>query len=201
MDEELVTLVIQQIAEQQHVQKKTLDLKRKRIADEVLPDLIKCCRDEFLQSSTLNLQGNQLGEQAAAALGALLQDESCQVTTLMLSFNKLNSHACSALFTGIVGSGLQHLDLSNNAIGSGDAHWVPALTQALNAQNSHLTSLNLYKTQIDDEAACVIAQAIGASRLSELNIGYNRFGQSGLEAICTSCATLPTLRKLHARTL
>eukprot|EP00049_Salpingoeca_infusionum_P016440 m.335696 g.335696 ORF g.335696 m.335696 type:complete len:167 (-) comp16077_c1_seq2:3927-4427(-) len=108
---------------------------------------------------------------------------------------------CVSCLAGIVGSGLQHLDLSNNAIGSGDAHWVPALTQALNAQNSHLTSLNLYKTQIDDEAACVIAQAIGASRLSELNIGYNRFGQSGLEAICTSCATLPTLRKLHARTL
>ncbi|KAM9481023.1 LOW QUALITY PROTEIN: NACHT, LRR and PYD domains-containing protein 3-like [Clarias gariepinus] len=144
---------------------------------------------EALKSShliELDLRGNDPGDSGVKLLTDLLQDPDCTLNTLRLLKSADAEEACKCL-TKIVGKNpLLHKELNLNYRTTKDIK-VNQLSALLQDPHYRLQKLTLYEEGSiteDDFAALIFALVLNPSHLRELNLNWNKPGESGLRNLC-----------------
>jgi hypothetical protein len=138
----------------------------------------------------LSLCDNKIGDGGIEALAhACAEGALPLLVELSLSRNHISdagvqrlSHACVArgAFYGLYG-----INLSANQIGRCGAN---TLAQACSAGAlPHLERLDVSRNEIDDAGACALVACEGLMHLKMLDLGGNRFGEVGRDAILSAC--------------
>ncbi|KAM9481020.1 NACHT, LRR and PYD domains-containing protein 12-like isoform 8-T8 [Clarias gariepinus] len=144
---------------------------------------------EALKSShliELDLRGNDPGDSGVKLLTDLLQDPDCTLNTLRLLKSADAEEACECL-TNIVGKNpLLHkeLNLSNRTPEDIKVNQLLALLQDPHYRLQKLTLFKVFSITDNDFAALISALVLNPSHLRELNLNWNKPGESGLRNLC-----------------
>lgn len=160
----------------------------------------------------LNLGDNQLGDEGASEIARGLQNhgsleylilsknkisDAAEIATLLANVSELKwidlSHndlitASSVFEVAASHSNLEHVDLSVNRLEDADAS---ALVGALEATKD----INLFANQMGDETALAIGES-GFGSVNKLNLGYNRIGNTGAQALAQALEKSHNLKEL-----
>ncbi|XP_053356860.1 ribonuclease inhibitor-like [Clarias gariepinus] len=144
---------------------------------------------EALKSShliELDLRGNDPGDSGVKLLTDLLQDPDCTLNTVRLLKSADAEEACECL-TNIVGKNpLLHkeLNLSNRTPEDIKVNQLLALLQDPHYRLQKLTLFKVFSITDNDFAALISALVLNPSHLRELNLNWNKPGESGLRNLC-----------------
>ncbi|XP_035377660.1 ribonuclease inhibitor-like, partial [Electrophorus electricus] len=133
----------------------------------------------------LNLSNNKPGHSGVKKLSDLLKDQRCTLETLQLYNCSITEEGCAALASALKKnpSHLRELNLSYNKPGDSG---VKKLSDLLEDPHCKLEKLELYNCSITEEGCAALASALKknpSSHLRELNLNYNKPGDSGVEKL------------------
>ena len=146
----------------------------------------------------LDLQYNNIGDRGAAALGEVLRTNTT-LKELYLAANKIGETGSEALGKGLQSNRtLTHLNLHfNHCIGDSGA---AAIAKALQIRGTKLTRLDLGFNKISSSGATSISEALCVnSCLTHLGLRCNKINSSGAATIAKSLQSNRTLIHLDLR--
>ncbi|KAM9475337.1 ribonuclease inhibitor-like isoform 2-T5 [Clarias gariepinus] len=131
----------------------------------------------------LDLTDNKLQDSGVKFLSAGLENPHCTLETLRLCLCDLLVESCRVLSSVLHSSSLRELNLwDNNLQDSG----VKMLSAGLEDPHCTLEILELTRCNITEEGCTALASALrsnSSSRLRELNLDYNKPGESGVKLL------------------
>ncbi|XP_076835974.1 NACHT, LRR and PYD domains-containing protein 12-like isoform X2 [Brachyhypopomus gauderio] len=134
----------------------------------------------------LNLNYNKLGDSGVKQLSALLEDPHCKLEKLQLSDGSITEEGCAALASALRSNPSSHLkELNLNQNKPGDSG-VKQLSALLEDPNCKLEKLHLSDCSIGEEGCAALCSALRSnpsSHLRELNLNYNKPGDSGVKQL------------------
>lgn len=127
-----------------------------------------------------------LSDVSGAYLGRALQT-NCTLRTLTMGGNRFSSKTCCTLAESLLAnpdSALSFLSLDSNPLCDGSKESIALFAKAI-SENKSLTTLSLWRCGLGINDGKLLAEAIvnGNSRLISLEVGYNKFDSSDVEAI------------------
>ncbi|XP_076846682.1 NACHT, LRR and PYD domains-containing protein 3-like isoform X2 [Brachyhypopomus gauderio] len=134
----------------------------------------------------LNLDHNEPGDSGVKQLSALLEDPHCTLEKLHLSNCSIREEGCAALCSALrsnPSSHLRELNLDNNEPGDSGVKQLSAL---LEDPHCTLEKLDLSWCSIREEGCAALCSALRSnpsSHLRELNLDYNKPGDSGVKQL------------------
>ncbi|CAM4598524.1 unnamed protein product [Leuciscus chuanchicus] len=158
----------------------------------VSPDAEEACQYVYrvvgknpLLQRELNLSKHELGDTRVNQIVALLQDKHCQLNTLTLSSCNMTDEGCSDVTSALKSnpSHLRELNLSGNKLGDPG---VKNLSDLLMNPQFKLEKLHLYDCSITEKQSLILTSALKSnpSHLRELNLSWNKLGDSGVKHLC-----------------
>ncbi|KAK7172076.1 hypothetical protein R3I93_004390 [Phoxinus phoxinus] len=132
----------------------------------------------------LNLSGNKLNDLGMKALANGLENPHCKLEILRLGDCDITDEGCSALASALRSnpSHLRDLDLSGNTLKN---LGVKRLSVELEHSNCNLEILRLKNCGVTSEGCAALAEALKSNPLSlrELDLGWNKLGDSGVQQL------------------
>ncbi|KAL1251842.1 hypothetical protein QQF64_019638, partial [Cirrhinus molitorella] len=130
----------------------------------------------------LKLFGHELGDTRVNKIAALLQDKHCQLNTLILCDCTITEKQCLILTSALKSnpSHLRELNLSGNKLGDSG---VKNLSELLMNPQFKLEKLDLSLCSITEKQCLILTSALKSnpSHLRELNLSWNKLGDSGVK--------------------
>ncbi|XP_076836601.1 NACHT, LRR and PYD domains-containing protein 12-like [Brachyhypopomus gauderio] len=134
----------------------------------------------------LNLNRNELGDSGVKQVSALLEDPHCKLEILKLKCCSLTEEGCAALCSALRSNPSSHMiELYLNSNNPGDTG-VKQLSALLEDPHCKLEKLHLYNCSITEEGCAALCSALRSnpsSQLRELNLKYNKPGDSGVKEL------------------
>ncbi|XP_035377472.1 NACHT, LRR and PYD domains-containing protein 12-like [Electrophorus electricus] len=134
----------------------------------------------------LNLNYNKPGDSGVKQLSALLEDPHCKLEKLQLVNCSITEKSCAALASALRSNPSSHLrELNLNYNKPGDSG-VKQLSALLKDPHCKLEKLQLYNCSITDDGCAALSSALRSnpsSHLRELNLNYNKPGDSGVKQL------------------
>uniref|UniRef100_A0A4W4DU01 NACHT LRR and PYD domain-containing protein n=1 Tax=Electrophorus electricus TaxID=8005 RepID=A0A4W4DU01_ELEEL len=134
----------------------------------------------------LNLNYNKPGDSGVKQLSALLEDPHCKLEKLPLVNCSITEEGCAALASALRSNPSSHLrELNLNCNKPGDSG-VKQLSALLEDPHCKLEKLKLVNCSITEEGCAALASALRSnpsSHLRELNLNYNKPGDSGVKQL------------------
>ncbi|XP_076846680.1 NACHT, LRR and PYD domains-containing protein 3-like [Brachyhypopomus gauderio] len=134
----------------------------------------------------LNLNNNKPGDSGGKQLSALLEDPHCTLEILDLSWCSIREEGCAALCSALRSNPSSHLrELNLNYNKPGDSG-VKQLSALLEDPHCTLEKLDLSSCRIREEGCAALCSALRSnpsSHLRELNLYYNKPGDSGVKQL------------------
>ncbi|KAL7858947.1 hypothetical protein SRHO_G00140940 [Serrasalmus rhombeus] len=170
------------LLEDPHCKLEKLQLSDCNITEEGSVVLIKALKSNPSHLRELNLSDNAVGDSGAKELSDLLKDPHCKLKKLELCYCNLKEKNCTLLASAIR-SNLIELDLSNNELQDSG---LKLLSDALKNPQCKIEMLGLEVCSITEEGCVALATALKSnpSHLKELNLNYNKPGDSGVKELC-----------------
>ncbi|KAL7868770.1 hypothetical protein SRHO_G00101540 [Serrasalmus rhombeus] len=170
--------------ENKHCKLEILKLFNCSITEEGCAALVSALKSNPSHLRELNLNSNKPGESGVKLLSDLLKDPHCKLETLKLFNCCIAEEGCAALVSALKAnpSHLRELNLNFNEPGKSG---VKLLSDLLKDPHCKLEKLQLFNCSIteDDCAALVSALKSNSSHLRELNLNYNKPGESGVKLL------------------
>ncbi|XP_073700679.1 protein NLRC3-like [Garra rufa] len=158
------------------------ELNNCSIGEEGCAALISALRSNPSHLRELNLNYNKPGDSGVKLLSALLEDPHCKLETLGLRDCSIGEEGCAALISALRSnpSHLRQLDLSHNKPGDSGVKLLSAL---LEDPHCKLETLWLRDCSIGEEGCAALISALrsNSSHLRQLDLGFNKPGDSGLK--------------------
>ncbi|XP_058244647.1 ribonuclease inhibitor-like isoform X2 [Hemibagrus wyckioides] len=165
-----------------HCTLETLRLYGCSLTDEICRDL-----SSVLSSNSrlreLELTDNKLQDSGVKLLCAGLQDPHCKLEILRLCLCDLSEESCRDLSSVLCSSRLRELTLWDNKLQDSG---VKLLSAGLQNPHCTLEILELTRCSITGEGCAALASALSSnpsSHLRELNLDYNKPGESGVKLL------------------
>uniref|UniRef100_A0A3B4CSU3 NACHT domain-containing protein n=2 Tax=Pygocentrus nattereri TaxID=42514 RepID=A0A3B4CSU3_PYGNA len=170
------------LLEDPHCKLEKLQLSDCNITEEGSVVLIQALKSNPSHLRELNLSDNAVGDSGAKELSDLLKDPDSKLKKLELCYCNLKEKNCTLLASAIR-SNLIELDLSNNELQDSG---VKLLSDALKNPQCKIEMLGLEVCSITEEGCVALATALKSnpSHLKELNLNYNKPGDSGVKELC-----------------
>ncbi|XP_076835996.1 NACHT, LRR and PYD domains-containing protein 3-like isoform X2 [Brachyhypopomus gauderio] len=134
----------------------------------------------------LKLDDNKPGDSGVKQLSALLEDPHCTLEKLHLSDCSITEEGCAALCSALRSNPSSHLrEMKLNRNKPGDSG-VKQLSALLEDPHCTLERLHLFDCGITEEGCAALASALKSnpsSHLRELNLDYNKPGDSGVKQL------------------
>ncbi|KAI4887863.1 hypothetical protein NFI96_015073 [Prochilodus magdalenae] len=134
----------------------------------------------------MDLRGNDPGEKGVMLLTELLKDKYCKLNTLRLLKSSDAEKACEYLTTTLRANPLllREMDLSGKIQGDSEMKQLFALLEDLHCRPKRLKLTN---SSITDEHCTSLGSSLSSnpSHLIELDLGGNKFGNSGVKQLCS----------------
>ncbi|XP_035377617.1 NACHT, LRR and PYD domains-containing protein 12-like [Electrophorus electricus] len=134
----------------------------------------------------LNLNCNKPGDSGVKQLCALLEDPHCKLEILQLSGCSIREEGCAALASALRSNPSSHLrELNLNYNEPGDSG-VKRLSALLEDPHCKLEKLELSACSITEKGCAALVSALRSnpsSHLRELNLSYNKPGDSGVKQL------------------
>ncbi|KTG36024.1 hypothetical protein cypCar_00039359, partial [Cyprinus carpio] len=157
------------------------------IEEEGCAALISALRSNPSHLTELNLSDNKPGDSGVKLLSALLEDPQCKLQKLQLWGCSIFEEGCAALISALRSnpSYLTELNLSDNKPGDSGVKLLSAL---LEDPQCKLQKLQLCDCSIEEEdcAALISALRSNSSHLTELDLNFNKPGDSGVKLRCST---------------
>ncbi|KAK1803720.1 hypothetical protein P4O66_021123 [Electrophorus voltai] len=134
----------------------------------------------------LNLNLNEPGDSGVKQLSALLEDPHCKLEKLHLSDCSITDEGCAALASALTSNPSSHLRELNLDYNKPGDSGVKQLSALLEDPHCKLEKLDLSDCSITDEGCAALASALRSnpsSHLRELNLDYNKPGDSGVKQL------------------
>uniref|UniRef100_A0A4W4F4U2 NACHT domain-containing protein n=1 Tax=Electrophorus electricus TaxID=8005 RepID=A0A4W4F4U2_ELEEL len=175
------------LLEDPHCKLEKLDLSDCSITDEGCAALAAALRSNpSSHLRELNLDYNKPGDSGVKQLSALLVDPHCKLEKLQLSDCRITDERCAALASALRSNPSSHLrELNLNYNKPGDSG-VKQLSALLEDPHCKLETLELSDCSITEEGCAALASALRSnpsSHLRELNLNYNKPGDSGVKQL------------------
>ncbi|KAK2907262.1 hypothetical protein Q8A67_006247 [Cirrhinus molitorella] len=152
------------------------------IEEEGCAALISALRSNPSHLRELNLNDNKPGNSGVKLLSALLEDPHCKLEKLQLWSCSIGEEGCVALISALRSnpSHLRELNLNNNKLGESGVKLLSAL---LEDPHCKLEKLELWRCGIGEEGCAALISSLrsNSSHLRELNLKYNKPGDSGMK--------------------
>ncbi|XP_050958526.1 ribonuclease inhibitor-like [Labeo rohita] len=153
------------------------------IGEEGCAALISALRSNPSHLRELDLSWNKPGDSGVNLISALLEDPHCKLQKLCVSSCRITQKGCAALISALRSnpSHLRELNLSNTPGDSG----VKLLSALLEDPHCKLEKLQLRGCIIGEEGCAALISALRSnpSHLRELDLSYNKPGDSGVNLI------------------
>ncbi|KAK2907323.1 hypothetical protein Q8A67_006308 [Cirrhinus molitorella] len=173
------------LLEDPHCKLEKLRLYNCSIEEEGCAALISALRSNPSHLRELNLRANKPGDSGVNQLCALLQDPHCKLEKLWLYNCSIEEEGCAALISALRSnpSHLRELDLSLNKPGDSGVNLLCAL---LEDPHCKLEKLWLNYCRIEEEGCAALISALRSnpSHLRELDLSFNKPGDSGVKLLC-----------------
>ncbi|XP_067878093.1 ribonuclease inhibitor-like isoform X2 [Heterodontus francisci] len=132
----------------------------------------------------LDLVCNELGDSGLRLLCPALRRPDCQLRTLWLLGNSLTTACCQELASTLsVNRSLLDLNLGYNKLGD---RGVALLTAPLQQPDCQIQTLWLIENDLTAACCSDLATILRSGKLTELHLGYNDLGDSGVREIWTA---------------
>ncbi|XP_057206990.1 NACHT, LRR and PYD domains-containing protein 3-like isoform X2 [Triplophysa rosa] len=174
------------VLEDSHCKMEKLHLQWCSVTDEGCAALTSALRSNPSHLIELNLNYNKIGDSGVKLLSAVLEDSHCKLEKLHLECCRITDEGCVALTSALSSnpSHLIELNLNYNKIGDSG---VKLLSAVLEDSHCKLEELHLECCRITDEgcgcAALTSALRSNPSHLIELNLNYNKIGDSEVKML------------------
>ncbi|XP_051717286.1 NACHT, LRR and PYD domains-containing protein 12-like isoform X13 [Ctenopharyngodon idella] len=169
--------LLSDVLQDPHCKLEKLWLRDCGVTDEGCSALTSALRSNPSHLRQLRLSGNKIGK-SVNLLSDVLQDPHCKLEKLELIDCGVTDEGCAALSSALRSnpSHLRQLDLSRNKIGKS----VNLLSDVLQDPHCKLEKLWLSDCNLTDEGCAALASALRSnpSHLRELNLSWNKIGQS-----------------------
>ncbi len=152
------------------------------------------------QLRSLNLYRNKIGIQGITQLAAVLPSSNITELNLYRSYlNDLGREGLQAIYSflrALPNSKLSILDMGLNGLGDeGAAILAEILSDPANAEFvSQFKVCRLYNSDLGPNGAVVLARALAATRLEEIELGANNIQARGAIAFATLLESIPLLK-------
>ncbi|XP_036417140.1 ran GTPase-activating protein 2-like isoform X2 [Colossoma macropomum] len=172
------------------LQKKDCKLEKLQLSDCSITDagcaaLVKALiSNHSSQLKELNLSYNKPGYSAVKELSDLLRKEECKLEKLELEWCYITDEGCAALIRALKSNPSQLRELNLNINNPGQSG-VKELSDLLNDPPCKLEKLQLADCRIKKEDCASLIEALKSnhSQLRELNLSYNKPGESGVKEL------------------
>ncbi|XP_076836023.1 ribonuclease inhibitor-like [Brachyhypopomus gauderio] len=134
----------------------------------------------------LNMKHNKPGDLGVNQLCALLEDPHCNVEKLDLGGCSILEDGCAALCLALRSNPSSHLKELNLDYNKPGDSGVKQLSALLEDPHCTLEKLELYSCSIPEEGCAALCSALRSnpsSHLRELNLKYNKLGNSGVKQL------------------
>ncbi|KAL6473543.1 hypothetical protein MHYP_G00171040 [Metynnis hypsauchen] len=154
------------------------------ITEEGCAALVSALKSNLSHLKELNLSYNNPGETVVKLLSDLLRDPHCKLENLQLEFCSITEEGCAVLVSALRSnpSHLRELNLNYNKSGKSG---VKLLSDLLADPHCKLEKLQLELCSITEEGCAALVSALksNSSNLRELNLKYNKPGESGVKLL------------------
>ncbi|XP_076836591.1 NACHT, LRR and PYD domains-containing protein 12-like isoform X2 [Brachyhypopomus gauderio] len=190
------------LLEDPHCKLENLDLDNCHISAEGCAALFSALRSNpssHLRGLNLNL--NVTGDSGVKQLSALLEDPHCTLEILLLEYCMISEEGCVALCSALRSNPSSHLRVLNLSQNKPGDSGVKQLSALLEDPHCTLVILHLSNCSITEEGCAALCSAVKSnpsSHLRELNLNYNKLGDSGVKQLSALLEDPHcTLEKLH----
>ncbi|XP_060745320.1 NACHT, LRR and PYD domains-containing protein 12-like isoform X2 [Tachysurus vachellii] len=168
------------VLENPHCKLDTLKLCNCGVSDEGCAALTSALRSNPSHLRELDLSYNNLEDSGKKSLSAVLENPHCKLETLRLCNCGVSDEGCAALTSALRSnpSHMRYLDLNYKNVGDSG---VKSLSALLENPHCKLEILGLCKCGVSDEGCAALTSALRSnpSHLRELDLNYNKLGDSG----------------------
>ncbi|KAI4894611.1 hypothetical protein NFI96_008473, partial [Prochilodus magdalenae] len=174
--------MLSDLLEDPHCKLETLQLECCSITEEGCAALVSALKSNPSHMRELNLNKNNPGESGVKLLSDLLQDPHCKLEKLQLSECSITEEGCAALVS-VLKSNPSHLrELSLNYSRPGESG-MKLLSDLLEDSHCKLEKLELEFCSITKRGCAALVSALNQnpSHLREVNLKYNKPGESGVK--------------------
>ncbi|KAK2836223.1 hypothetical protein Q7C36_014092 [Tachysurus vachellii] len=172
------------ILENPHCNLETLNLFNCEILDEGCAALTTALRSNPSHLRELDLSWNICTYSTVKSFSAVLENPQCKMESLSMRGCGVSDEGCAALMSALSSnpSHLRELDLTWNKIrGLG----VKSISAVLENPHCNLETLRLCDCGVSDEDCAALTSALSSnpSHLRELDLSWNKFGDSGVKQL------------------
>uniref|UniRef100_A0A673G560 NACHT, LRR and PYD domains-containing protein 3-like n=1 Tax=Sinocyclocheilus rhinocerous TaxID=307959 RepID=A0A673G560_9TELE len=152
------------------------------IGEEGCAALISALRSNPSHLTELNLSDNKPGDSGVKLLSALLEDPHCKLKKLQLINCSIAEKGCAALISALRSNPSHLTELNLNCNKPGDSG-VKLLSALLEDPHCKLEKLQLFNCSIGEEGCAALISALRSnpSHLTELDLSFNKPGDSGVK--------------------
>ena len=168
-----------------------LDLNNMRFNNECIQIIIDSLRGNT-KLKRLGLSGNNVGSSGCDSIGTFLENPTCNLTEFHLGRCGINSECILKIVTSLMSNTkLEHIDLSGNK--NIERSGYESIATLLQDANSNINTVDLYCTDMTDEFASLLAQAlVGNNKLKFMDLSGNsditESGWNAFSAILSNCS-------------
>ncbi|KAL6473521.1 hypothetical protein MHYP_G00170820, partial [Metynnis hypsauchen] len=181
---ETVVKLLSDLLRDPHCKLENLQLESCSITEEGCVALISALKLNPSHLKELNLSYNNPGDSGVKLLSDLLKDQHCKLENLQLEFCSITEKGCAVLVSALKSnpSLLRELNLNYNKSGKSG---VKLLSDLLADPHCKLEKLQLELCSITEEGCAALVSALksNSSHLTELNLNYNKPGESGVKLL------------------